>query len=94
MERSKAVHTVTLIKADEMKLGDVVRAEDSHGDYVACTVIQIEGGEVTLFRPYVRVSDFIYTGGVIPYIGTETFKIRDDAWHNYVLLSRVFETLK
>lgn len=53
-----------------LKLGD--RVELFEGAYGTATVIQIEDDKVTFYRPYIHTSDFSYTGGVIPYIGTET----------------------
>ena len=65
------------VKASDLGLGDVVRfSKDGYGD---ATVIKIEEKDgdkwITVFRPYVHISDFSYTGGVIPYIGTERFSV-------------------
>lgn len=69
----------TVIKAEATALGDVVRlALDSEisAPFNSCTVInKLPNGDVTLYRPYVHTADFSYTGGVIPYIGAETFNV-------------------
>lgn len=56
-----------------LSLGDIVQLFDD--GYGTATVVQITDDEVHLFRPYVHTADFSYTGGVIPYIGTETVKL-------------------
>lgn len=66
----------TKIKARDLQLADVI--EITTGGYRTATVKQIQDGYATLFRPYVHTDDFSYTGGVICYIGIETFQIRMD----------------
>lgn len=62
-----------MIKARQMKLGDVVRTgTDAFADAI---VKKITDKHVTLFRPYGHASDFSYTGGVICYTGTEEWDI-------------------
>lgn len=76
----------TVVKAETLALGDVVRlAIDGEADqpFNSCTVIKknAKNGDVTLFRPYVATADFSVSGGepdasaVIAYIGSETFSI-------------------
>jgi len=62
------------VKADELKLGDIVRLENL-GAFHDCIVTNIANGFVHLRRPYMINSDFTYTGGVLTYIGTEDFCI-------------------
>jgi len=64
--------TIT-IEGTELILGDHIKILDS--PYGWATVVKIEGRDATLFRPYVHLSDFTYTGGVPHYVGTETFTI-------------------
>lgn len=63
------------MKASDCRLGDVVRVIE--GPYCDSTVVDIID-RVYLFRPYVHISDFEYTGGVIPYIGIENFDVSFD----------------
>lgn len=78
------------MKAKELRLRDVVRyADDRMPAWGTMVVSQITADEVHFFRPYAITSDFAYTGGVIPYIGTETVKIAlDDSRHDFDLLER------
>jgi hypothetical protein len=63
--------TIKQVPISELKLGDTVEVfEDAFGSAV---VNQIKDGSVHFFRPYATTEDFSYTGGVIPYIGIETF---------------------
>ena len=64
-----------IVKSNELQLGDVIRA--TPWGYGTATVINIQdnGEKVTVFRPYVTVSDFSTSAGVIPYIGTEKFEL-------------------
>lgn len=62
------------MKMQDLRIGDVVCFEHSEASIAnQMTVINKTENEVTFFRPYVQLSDFIYTGGVIPYVGTEKF---------------------
>ena len=65
------------IKTKDLKLGDVISL-DLKG-YSTATVISIGGEDswkwVEVIRPYIHIANFIYTGGVIPYIGFEQFKL-------------------
>lgn len=75
-----------LCKAAELQLGDTVDLFDS-GPFGSAVVTQIKDGFVHVFRPYCVTTDFSYTGGVIPYIGTETMVFQVDierefrVWH-------------
>jgi hypothetical protein len=67
-------------KESELALGDVVRRIGyDKAPWNTAVVVNVKGREVTMFRPYVVTSDFSYTGGIIPYIGTEkwSFEARD-----------------
>lgn len=58
-------------KVSELQLGDIVEVfDDAFGTAV---INQIKDGSIHFFRPYGTSEDFSYTGGVIPYIGIETF---------------------
>ena len=61
------------LPVSELQLADVVQLSDD--DYATGTVVQVTEDEVHVYRPYVHTADFSYTGGVIPYIGTETVKL-------------------
>ena len=69
-------------KSEDFKLGDVVRM--GPGGFMTAVVIKIEKPDnwenslITLFRPYVHTSDVETTGGIIPYIGSETYTIYGD----------------
>jgi hypothetical protein len=74
-----------MIKARDLKLADVVCVmNDAWGTAI---VIKIEADAITLFRPYGITANFSCTGGgVIPYIGTETYRIHVNdlkykVWH-------------
>lgn len=67
-----ALETLTM-KADDLVLGDEVRLLE--GPYGWGTVVQIKDDEVHIFRPYVHIGDFSYTGGVLYYIGSELIKV-------------------
>jgi hypothetical protein len=65
------------LKADQLVLGDRVRLFDD--PYGWGTVVNLRTGDtddlVEIFRPYVHVGDFEYTGGVLHYIGSEMVKV-------------------
>ena len=64
--------TVTL-KTEDLVLGDRVRLmEDPYG---WGTVVQVTEEEVHIFRVFVHVSDFVYTGGLMHYTGHELVKV-------------------
>lgn len=66
------------VVARDLALGDVVRVFDGpFGDGVVMQTNPVKGA--TIFRPYATTSDVEYTGGVIPYIGTEVFTIYNSA---------------
>ena len=78
-----------IIQTSELQLADVV---ESYGGtnliWTTCIVTQIRDGEVTLFRPYGHTNDFSYTGGVIPYVGIETYKVQQDSDATWTLFQR------
>lgn len=59
-----------------MKLADTIRFE-STSQYNDAMVYRIDTDRqvVCLRRPYMTHADFSYTGGVIPYIGTEDVEL-------------------
>ena len=66
----------TIVKTNQLRLGDTVE-QLPLGDrpWGACIVKHITDEEVELFRPYGTTADFSYTGGVICYVGIETYKV-------------------
>lgn len=80
------------LKANEMKIGDVVKLANVTSAYSHSTVIKIdkENNLITLFRPYVHLADFTYTGGVIPYVGTEKHEIWMNSPCEYILIENIF----
>lgn len=80
--------------AKDLKLGDVVRLHDYNSAFSDCTVINIENGAITLFRPYVHLADFTYTGGVIPYVGFEKFVVLLNSPSEYVLIDNIYREKK
>ena len=70
----------TILKTSELQLADVVCQMDSRTNpFSTCVVTKVEDGKVTLFRPYAVTADFSYTGGVIPYTGTEQYEVEQDS---------------
>jgi len=69
-----------IIPASQLRLADIVllKLQDGISPYSFATVKQVKDGWVTLFRPYTHTDDFSYTGGVICYVGVETFEIPAD----------------
>lgn len=61
------------LKADQLVLGDQVQLIDD--PYGWGTVVNIADDHAEIFRPYVHIGDFHYTGGVLHYIGSETVKV-------------------
>jgi len=65
--------TIVCLMASELVLGDrVLLFDDAYG---WGTVVKIADEEVHVFRPYVHIGDFSYTGGVLHYIGSEVVKL-------------------
>jgi hypothetical protein len=57
-----------------LALGDIVKV--AAGPYGTATVRQVyPDGSAQVWRPYIMVADFSYTGGVIPSIGLEDFRL-------------------
>jgi hypothetical protein len=69
---------MTKIKAKDLKLADVISTLPGDHPFSTAIVTQVKDGAVKLFRPYALTADFSYTGGVIPYIGTEEYTIFAD----------------
>lgn len=61
------------VEGTELVLGDEIRAFE--GAYGWVTVVKVDEDTVTVFRPYVHVGNFSYTGGVLHYLGSETFTL-------------------
>lgn len=86
---------MTIIRAMDMQLGDVIRPFDSGnpGPWTSAIVKRITDDSIVLFRPYGVSADFSYTGGVICYTGIEEYTIaRKSMSAEWVLLER--KTLK
>jgi hypothetical protein len=64
------------MKTFELQLADVVDIGSMGSDgWNTAIVKQIEGDNVTLFRPYGTNADFSYTGGVLCYVGIEQYVV-------------------
>ncbi len=79
----------TRVKAETLQLRDIVRSMNADEPFSCATVVKIDNERrmVYLFRPYVHCEDFSYTGGVIHYIGSETYPIWFDT--DVELLERI-----
>ncbi len=81
------------IETSELQLGDTVC---SHGvadsmpsrPWSTAIVVQIKDGLVHLWRPYGTMADFSYTGGVIPYVGIETYSVEQGSEGQWTLYDR------
>lgn len=76
------------VKTSELQLGDTV---SSHGmdAWSTAIVVQIKDDLVHLWRPYGTTTDFSYTGGVIPYVGIETYVVeQSDERSTWTLYNR------
>ena len=85
--------TPSKIKTSELQLGDTVCAHgvaDSMPPRPRSTslVVQIKDGQVHLWRPYGITADFSYTGGVIPYVGIETYSVGQGDTGEWTLYNR------
>jgi hypothetical protein len=81
------------IKTNELQLGDTICSRgvaDSMPPrpWSTTIVVKIEDGLVHLWRPYGTTADFSYTGGVIPYVGIETYKIEVNDATEWTLYDR------
>jgi hypothetical protein len=70
----------------ELQLADTVRIGDDAFGFAVVT--QIADGLVHFFRPYAHTADFSYTGGVMTYVGIETWTVALDSSTNYELINR------
>lgn len=61
--------TTLKMTPSELVLGDKVQVVE--GPFGWGTVVEITDEIVKVFRPYVHISDFTYTGGVLHYVGHE-----------------------
>ena len=66
-----------MVKARELKLGDIVKLSDS--GYMAATIIQIKDGQITFFRPFVHHDNIETAGGLMTYTGIEEFNVYQDS---------------
>ncbi len=57
-----------------LRLGDVIETYEGM-PFSTAVVIKVNENTVTLFRPYAITADFSYTGGVLAYVGIETYQI-------------------
>jgi hypothetical protein len=84
-----------ILGINNLKIGDVVFLLNgdktiSSGAGKEMTVIEKTDNEVTFFRPYVHLADFIYTGGVIPYTGVEKFSVPLGNPCQYLLIANIY----
>ena len=75
--------TTIEVPGTELVLGDAVKLFDSPFGWA--TVVKVETFGVHLFRPYVHVSNFSYTGGVPHFIGTETLTVPREETKTYTV---------
>jgi hypothetical protein len=75
------------VKARDLRLADTINL-DNVIPWGYAIVKQIKDGEVTLFRPYGTTADFSYTGGVIPYVGIDEFKVSLNSDREYIVVER------
>jgi hypothetical protein len=54
-----------------MRIGDVIRILEDETANAQMTVVNVDETTVECIRPYVKLENFTYTGGVIHTIGTE-----------------------
>lgn len=82
--------TPLTLRADQLRLADTIQCFD--GPWGTGVVQSIDDQYVTVFRPYGTTADFSYSGGVIPYIGTETIKYWRETTLDFIVWDR--KTLK
>ena len=70
-----------MVKARELKLGDIVKLDDS--GYMTATITQIKDGLITFFRPFVHHDNIETTGGLMTYTGIEEFSVYQDSERMY-----------
>ena len=83
---STSTYGFVMVYPRELRLGDKVKLFE--GDYGTGTVFNVEGGAVSIIRPYIHTADFSYTGGVQWYIGTETVKVSVESERCFELIER------
>jgi hypothetical protein len=71
-EESTVANTIQL-KASDLVLGDQVKLFD--GAYGWGTVVKATEDVVEIFRVYVHIGDFKYSGGVLHYTGHEMVRV-------------------
>lgn len=81
------VATSLKVRASDLRLADTIKL-DNVIPWGYCIVRQIKDDEVTLFRPYGTTADFSYTGGVIPYVGIDEFKVPLNSDREYLVVER------
>jgi hypothetical protein len=74
----------------DVKLGDVLRLDFMRGSAFNVGVVKnIKNGVVSVYRSYIHTSDFIHTGGVTVYHGSEDIYFdRSDETTKISLLER------
>ncbi len=80
--------TPRTIKTNELQLGDVVAQNPVTQPWGSTLVVRVTDDAVHLFRPYGVTADFSYTGGVIPYIGVETYEVERSSFTEWTLYER------
>lgn len=82
----------TPIKIKDLEIGDVVKLLPVQENEVnlEMTVINKTTEKITFFRPYVTLANFIYTGGVIPYIGVNQFDVLLNNPCEYMRIANIF----
>lgn len=88
MAKNSLIKKEELIGLKDIKIGDVVRLENSVDmEFSDMTVKNITKDSVVFFRPYVHTGSLNYLG-LTCYIGIEEFKLPIDANHRLKLISR------
>lgn len=75
-----------MAKVSELKLADTVRV--SVTDWGTAIVQNITATDVVFFRPYGVTANFSYTGGVICYVGIETYSVPLSSDMEFEILTR------
>lgn len=84
------------VKMADLKIGDVVKLLPlTHEPFNELTVVNVdkEKGTVKFFSHYTSLGDFLYTGGVIAYIGLSGFETPVMS-HEYMLIKNIFTEKK
>jgi len=71
-----------------LRLADTVRIGNATDGFTIAVVVKVTDTEVEFFAPYVTTGDFSYTGGVIPYIGVQQWKVPRTMERSYFVYHR------